>query len=83
VKLLMLIPELGGSDPVVAAEAHFEEAHPACWSDAAHRDGRLILLTSAGLFLDYSTIGRLLSTCWVAVVPFAASAVDTETGPAD
>ena len=69
-----------GEEPPVMAEAHFEDPHASWWSEAAHNEGRLVVLTSVRGIKDYSSTRGFLMTCWAAVVPLATYAFDTGTG---
>jgi len=64
------------------AEAHFAERHEAWWTDAAHPDGTLVVLTSAEPMLSFPTIGEFVLSCWAAVPPLAFFAWETGVGPA-
>jgi hypothetical protein len=77
----LLAPDpLPAAQALTLAEAHFDDAHPVWWSDAAHSERRLIVLTSAGAVDAYPTIRRFLISCWAAVVPLALYAFDTGVG---
>jgi hypothetical protein len=80
-QIILLAPDLTpGAQPLALAEAHFDDPHPDWWSDAAHRERRLIVLTSARALDAYATLASLLVGCWAAVVPLALYAFDTGIG---
>jgi hypothetical protein len=77
----LLAPDLlPATPPLTIAEAHFGDPHPDWWSDAAHSERRLIVLTSARAVDAYPTIQSFLIGCWAAVVPLALYAFDTGIG---
>ena len=55
----------------VITEAHFNEAHPKVWSDAAHDSGSLIVLVSARSLTEFTSSRRFLLSCWAANLPLA------------
>jgi len=77
---LLAPDQLPAAQPLTIAEAHFGDPHPDWWSDAAHSERRLIVLTSARAVDAYPTIQSFLIGCWAAVVPLALYAFDTGIG---
>jgi hypothetical protein len=80
-RISLLAPDLlPGAQPLTLAEAHFGDPHPDWWSDAAHSEGRLIVLTSARAVDAYPTIQSFVNACCAAVVPLALYAFDSGIG---
>ncbi len=60
----LLAPDvLPAAQPLTLAEAHFGDPHPDWWSDAAHSQRRLIVLTSARAVDAHPTIQSFLIGC--------------------